>query len=201
MPEPTAIASTSARRRCVSRCASAPEIGVGVPGAAAIRPSRLTAALNRHERPPLRMNVKNAAFCRAACRRATSASTSTPCARRYAKPPPATSGFGSVAAATTRLMPAATIRSAQGPVRPGVAARLERAVQHCAAGTLAGRIERVHLRMRRAGPAMVPVANDGSIHRGDDGADHGIGAGAAAAAFGEPKRPLQEGPVAGVYHD
>ena len=82
-----------------------------------------------------------------------------------------------------------------------MAARLERAVEHCTAGTLAGRIERVHLRMRRTGPTMVPVANDGSIHRGDHGADHGIGAGAAAAALGEVKCSLQERPIAGVYHD
>ena len=48
-------------------------------------------------------------------------------------------------------MPASTMRLTHGPVRPGVAARLERAVQRRAAGARTRLVERVHFGVRFAG--------------------------------------------------
>jgi hypothetical protein len=56
-------------------------------------------------------------FCRAASAARTPVETSTPAARRWSKPRPLTSGFGSSIAATTRTIPALMSASVQGGVR------------------------------------------------------------------------------------
>ena len=95
-----------------------------------------------------------------------------PCARSAAKPRPLTSGNGSSIAATTRRMPAAMIRSVQGPVRPVCDARFQRAVERGAAAPLACFVERVHLGVRLAGALVCAVADHdtfvGDHARADD---------------------------------
>jgi hypothetical protein len=75
------------------------------------------AALRMTNGRPWRISVKNGWLSRKAAAAPVPVSTATPCACKYANPRPFTAGFGSATAATTRRIPASTIRPTQGPVR------------------------------------------------------------------------------------
>ena len=98
-----------------------------------------------------------ASFSRWHSSASTSETTSIPAARSRATPAPSTTGFGSPAPTTTRATPASIRASVQGGGPAGVIARLERADDGRAAGTVTGLGER-H-RPRRAavpGPSCQP---------------------------------------------
>ena len=65
-----------------------------------------------------RIAVKNGAFSRSAAAASTPTSTSTPCARRYWNPAPAHQRIRILDRGHDARMPAATMRSTHGPVRP-----------------------------------------------------------------------------------
>ena len=73
---------------------------------------------------------------------------------------------------------------------PVVRARLHRHVQRRAARTLAGGLERNHLRVRAA-RALVPALSDNVAVLDDDRTDDGVRMGRAPAALGELERPLE----------
>ena len=115
---PVITAPLMARQCCTSKRASAPVIHLDSPDAMAVRPSRLAAIFKRtYGRPPA-MTCKNPLFSA----RASSFNTPTvvliPAACSMACPLPATSGFGSKPAITTRLTPASISALAHGGVRP-----------------------------------------------------------------------------------
>ena len=81
-------------------------------------PSRLAAVFMRTHGLPRCMREKKPIFISYASSASTPVVTAMPAASSLASPCPATSGFGSVMAATTRPSPARTSASEQGGVRP-----------------------------------------------------------------------------------
>ena len=90
------------------------------PFSSAVRPSSDMAAFIRTHGRPRVMREKKPIFSSWASSASgpDSTATSIPAAASRAMPCPATSGFGSSIAATTRARPASTSASAQGGVRP-----------------------------------------------------------------------------------
>ena len=88
------------------------------PAAVAMRPSRVEAAFSSTNGRPRRAQERNRSFRRAASAARRPVSTATPARRRSARPRPATSGWGSRIAATTRAIPESRTSGAQGGVRP-----------------------------------------------------------------------------------
>ena len=115
---------------------------------------------------------------------------SMPWARSAAKPRPLTSGNGSSIAATTRLMPAAMIRSVHGPGRARCAstARACNTASRRAARSPAS-FERVHFGVRLAGALVRAVADDDAFVGDDAGADERIRRRAAEPAARVLERP------------
>ena len=120
VPIPTATASDSARQRCARARLASPEIHCESPVRVATLPSSVIADLKTTSGRPVRACFRNGWFSM----RAASAmwpstkSTRTPSSRRIPGPRPAALGVGSSEAITTRVMPAETIASVQGGVRP-----------------------------------------------------------------------------------
>ena len=112
-------ASTSARCRWTRRLAAGPVSRVRSPGAAAMRPSRLSATFRITKGRPRRRfgqeDARSGAPPRRAARRPSRRCRARAGRRR---PAPLTSGFGSSIAMTARRMPASATSGAQGPVRP-----------------------------------------------------------------------------------
>ena len=115
---PVSIAELCALRRCTSWRASGPVIQRLSPEARAVRPSRLIAILPQTKGRPCRMRVTKPRLRFPASSSRTPVRVSIPAARKAAIPRPATSGWGSIIAATTRETPASIRASVQGPVRP-----------------------------------------------------------------------------------
>ena len=118
VPLPTRIASWRRRRRCPSARAAGPVIHWLSPVAVAILPSALVASFSATSGRRWRIRAKKPAFSRQASASRQPTSTAMPAARSRAMPLPSTRGSGSTAATTARAMPAASMRSAQGGVRP-----------------------------------------------------------------------------------
>ena len=118
LPMPVTMAELMARHFCTSRRASGPVIHCDSPLAMAVRPSRLSASLTRTKGRPVSMRWMKPALSARASASSTPARVAMPAAASRARPRPATSGLGSVMAATTSATPAATRASAQGGVRP-----------------------------------------------------------------------------------
>ena len=78
-----------------------------------------------------------------------------------------------------------------------VTTRFQVAVQDGTACPAASDVERVYFGMRSTGALMEPLANHDAFLRHDHRADHWIGAGSAASAFGEKERSVD---VVGVSH-
>jgi hypothetical protein len=116
------VSTAPARRRQAwpSARAASPVIHWLVPSSSAVRPSSDAAIFMRTQGRPRCMREKKPMFSsrEASPQSPPITSTSIPAARRRAKPAPATRGFGSWTAATTRAMPAATSASQHGGVRP-----------------------------------------------------------------------------------
>ena len=122
------------------------------PGAAARQPSRLVAALRMTNGRPSRISVKNGWLSRNAAAAPVPISTSTPCARRYAKPATVHGGIRIGDRRDDTADPGVhdAADAGTGPLAD-VAARLQRAVQRRAAGVRSGHLERVHFGVRLAG--------------------------------------------------
>ena len=118
VPMPVRTAELAARSRCTSARAASPVIHWLSPEAMAVRPSRLMASFTRTQGRPRVMRLTKPGLSASASASSTPAAASMPAACRRASPWPATCGFGSVIAATTRATPASTSASAQGGVRP-----------------------------------------------------------------------------------
>ena len=118
VPIPVTIAQLSARRRCTSARAGGPVIQRLSPLAIAVRPSRDMASLMRKRPRPRRWRCKKPLSWTSTAPAKRPTATSMPASRRRAKPPPATRGFGSCTAATTRATPALRKASTQAGVRP-----------------------------------------------------------------------------------
>ncbi len=115
---PLIIAQLCARKRCTSARACGPVIHWLSPDAIAVRPSRLIADfMVSHGRPPSIRRLKPRFNARASAS-SSPQSTAMPASRNIASPRPATCGFGSCMATTTRATPDLIRASAQGGVRP-----------------------------------------------------------------------------------
>ena len=154
------------------------------PGAAAIRPSRLVAAFrmtNGRPSPHQREETADSAR-RASLAPQPDVDRARRASRRNAKPRAAApAGFGSSIAATTRAMPAATMRLTHGPVRPvwqhGSSVQYSVAPRAARAGFGRARALRRAAR-RRARWNPCPTTTPSGGH--DDRADERIRAGASA---------------------
>ena len=118
VPMPVKMAQARALQRCPSRLASGPVIHWLTPLLSAVLPSRLAAALRRNHGRPRVIRETKPIFSSRASFSSKPLAVSMPAARNMASPLPATSGLGSVIAATTRETPAAIKASAHGGVRP-----------------------------------------------------------------------------------
>ncbi len=118
VPMPVRIAQARARHQWPSSRAGCEVIHWLRPLWSAVWPSRLAAAFIRTHGRPRSMRLKNPMFISRASAAIRPLSATMPAARSLAMPCPATSGFGSSIAATTRASPASTSASAQGGVRP-----------------------------------------------------------------------------------
>ena len=115
---PVITAQERARQRCPSRRASAPVIHWLTLFFSAVLPSRLAAIFTSiHGRPRVMRETKPMFSSRASVSRIP-ASAAMPASRSFRSPLPATWGFGSCIAATTRATFAAIKASAHGGVRP-----------------------------------------------------------------------------------
>jgi hypothetical protein len=118
VPMPDRMAQALARQRWPSRRAAGPVIHWLAPFSSAVTPSKVEAVFRRtHGRPRVMRDTKPTLSSRASAS-STPQSVAMPAADSRASPCPATSGFGSRIAATTRATPAAISASAQGGVRP-----------------------------------------------------------------------------------
>ena len=115
---PTRIASASWRSFIPSRRASGPVIHFDSPPAVAILPSSVIAAFMVTNGSPVVIQWLNATLISVACPASTPCSTVMPCRLSKRKARPACSGLGSVAATTTREMPAPMMARVQGGMRP-----------------------------------------------------------------------------------
>jgi hypothetical protein len=117
---PTATASHSARQRCARARLDSPEIHWESPVLVATLPSSVIADLKITSGVPVRACFLNGWFSRRAARPSSPSreSTSTPSSRRIAGPRPLAFVVGSSEPMTTRAMPASTIASVHGGVRP-----------------------------------------------------------------------------------
>ena len=196
VPMPVSTAQARARHAWPSARAASPVIQRLVPSGSAVRPSRLAAAFIRtYGRPRVRRATKPGLRARASAS-IRPASNRTPDAASFA-PPCAASGFGSRIATTTRAMPAATIASAHGGVRPVwlqgssvtyiVAPRTfpprSRAAAECR-----------HFRVRPA-RALVPAFADDAAVVNDDAAHARVGCRRVEPPGGKLERPRHVAPV------
>ena len=118
VPIPVIIAQERARWRCTSCRAAAPVIHWLTPLFSAPLPSRLLAVFMRSHGVPRVIRATNPRFnSRASCSSKPDV-TWMPALCNFFNPSPATSGFGSCMAATTRVTPASIKASAHGGVRP-----------------------------------------------------------------------------------
>ena len=138
VPTPTPMASTSARNACACRLAAADVSAVALArrgGEAAVEADRRLEDDERpsfaHQREERLVEPRRGV----GAERRPRLDAVRPQIREPAAAAPA--GFGSSTAATTRAIPASTMRPTHGPVAADVAAGLERAVQRRAAGARA----------------------------------------------------------------
>ena len=120
VPTPTATASSSARQRWATSRLACPEIHLESPLSVATFPSSDIAALNMTQGRPVRACLRKG-WLRRRARAASSppaTSTSIPSSRRMPSPRPDAFSVGSSEPTTTRPIPASTIASVQGGVRP-----------------------------------------------------------------------------------
>jgi hypothetical protein len=118
VPAPVRTAQARARQWWPSARAADPVIHWLRPLARAVLPSMLAATFRRTHGRPLVMRDTKPMLSSRASRSKSPVSTVTPAAASFLKPSPATRGFGSCIAATTRATPAPMRASAQGGVRP-----------------------------------------------------------------------------------
>jgi hypothetical protein len=118
VPMPVSTAQERARQACASRRASGPVIHCETPLLSAVLPSRLAATFKRNQGRPRVMRETKPMLSSLASASSSPLATAMPAAARRARPCPATRGFGSGIATTTRATPAAISASAQGGVRP-----------------------------------------------------------------------------------
>ena len=114
-------------------------------------------------------------------------STAMPASRSFLNPPPATRGFGSSHAATTRETPAAITRIRARRRFAEMRARFERDVSGRAACAFAGIAQREHFGVRFAG-ALVPAFGDDFVAVRDHAADARIGLRREQPALGQSQR-------------
>ncbi len=120
VPMPTATASDSARQRCARARLASPEIHWESPVWVATLPSSVIADLKITSGRPVRACLRKGwlSMRAASATWPSTKSTLTPSSRRIPGPRPAAFGVGSSEAITTRAIPAATIASVHGGVRP-----------------------------------------------------------------------------------
>ena len=121
VPMPTATASTCERQRWARRRLPSLEIHCESPVRVATLPVERHRRLEEHARAPGARVLAEGLVDAAARRRQLAVgrpSTSTPSSRRIPSPRPEAFSVGSSEATTTRAIPAATIASVQGGVRP-----------------------------------------------------------------------------------
>ena len=120
VPMPVSSADARLRHRWPSPRAASPVIHWLAPLSSAVRPSSEAAIFMRTQGRPRCMREKKPMFSSRAARAMSPSARSTlmPAARSRAMPWPATSGFGSTQATTTRAMPASISASQHGGVRP-----------------------------------------------------------------------------------
>ena len=118
VPMPVSTAQDLARQAWASRRASAPVIHCETPLLRAVLPSMLAATLSRSQGRPRVMRETKPILSSFASVASSPVAICMPAAASLAMPCPATSGFGSAIAATTRATPASISASAQGGVRP-----------------------------------------------------------------------------------
>ena len=138
---------------------------------------------------------------KASFRRRASASrrpvlTSIPAARNCLKPRPATAGFGSAIAATTRATPAAINACVHGPGAAGVAARLQVDVERCASRGFACGFKSDDFRVAHAVIRVESFAHDASVaHK--NRADQRVGACERDATSRQLERAVHKDGVSG----
>ena len=117
---PTATASDSARQRCARARLASPEIHWESPVRVATLPSSVIADLKTTSGRPVRACLRKGWLSRRAASAISPSTkvTSTPSSRSIPGPRPAAFEVGSSEAITTRAIPAATIASVHGGVRP-----------------------------------------------------------------------------------
>ncbi len=118
VPMPVSTAPARARQAWPSARAASEVIHWLAPLSSAVLPSSEAAIFMRTQGVPRTMRLKKPMLSSRDSAAPGPTATSTPAARRRARPWPATSGLGSGREATTLPMPAATRASQQGPVRP-----------------------------------------------------------------------------------
>ena len=200
---PVSSADARLRHRCPSLRAASPVIHWLAPLSSAVRPSSEAAIFMRTQGRWRCMREKKPMFSSRAARAMSPSARSTwmPAARSRAMPWPATSGFGSTQAITTRAMPASISASQQGGVRPWCAqgSRLTHAVAPRKAGP--PRLLQGHdLGMGFAGGARGAAAQRTAVGIGNDTSHTWVGLGQADSAFGQAQAMLQLLPVEIVEH-
>ena len=118
VPAPTQMPLRCPRSRCTNSRAGADVTQRASPSAVAIFPSRVIATFRLTQGRLCVMYFRKMRFCSRISASSRPASTATPPARSSAIPRPLTSGLGSVAPTTTRVIPAARIASVHGGCLP-----------------------------------------------------------------------------------
>ena len=192
VPIPTATASDSARQRCARARLASPEIHCESPVRVATLPSSVMADLKITSGRPVRACLRKGWFSMRAASPMwpSTKSTRTPSSRRMPGPRPAAFGVGSSEAITTRAMPAETIASVHGGVRPWWQHGSSETYMVAPAVRPAAASSAITSAWLSPGGCVMPspiTRPSLTTHR----ADHGVRAGLPARAPGELDRPHQ----------
>ena len=192
VPDPTPMASTSARCRWTRRLAAGPVSRVRTPGAAASRPSRLTAAFRiTYGRPRRRLRQEHRVLPRR--RVLLHADGDGDAALAQVGQPAAVHERVGILDGDDRAPdagPRHQRRARPGPA--GVRARFQRAVERRAASPRPRVREGDHFGVRSAGHLVRAAPDDHAVVVDDQRADHGIGARPPAPALRERDRFAHE---------